>query len=70
MVARHLVHLIAQCYSLQEAAAGHDRAPEFCLSERDLGCFLSSPRTNQRIYANARTVRNISEALNLYINFL
>ena len=70
MVARQFLNPTDQFRSLHEAATAHDRALEFYLSERDLGCIISSSHTNQRMYANASTVRNINEAFNLYISFL
>ena len=57
MVARQFLNPTDQFRSLHEAATAHDRALEFYLSERDLGCIISSSHANQRIYANASTVR-------------
>ena len=70
MVAGQFIHPTDHFHSLHEAATARDRAPEFYLSERDLGCIISSSHANQRMYANASTVRNVNEAFNLYISFL
>ena len=70
MVARNIVLPTDQFCSLQDAATAHDKLPEFYLSESDLHCFLSLPRANQRIFANATTVMNINQAFDLYTSWL